>query len=175
MGIGYEWASENFLKITVGTTTMASIEEEVKAYVDEVVGEVVDEVMVEFRRSYVDHLRSSISEEFKEGQEALDRLEEEIERLESSVRAREDSLGGEGTGAGAGDIYSMMTAIEQQAARVEQRMENLSGEALAIVSSALDVAAGADGENGENGENIGAADDAGDGAGADVLMPPSPC
>ena len=102
MGIGYEWASENFLKITVGTTTMASIEEEVKAYVDEVVGEVVDEVMVEFRRSYVDHLRSSISEEFKEGQEALDRLEEEIEGLESSVRAREDSLGGEGTGAGAG-------------------------------------------------------------------------
>ena len=172
MGIGYEWASENFLKITVGTTTMASIEEEVKAYVDEVVGEVVDEVMVEFRRSYVDHLRSSISEEFKEGQEALDRLEEEIERLESSVRAREDSLGGEGTGAGAGagagagDIYSMMTAIEQQAARVEQRMENLSGEALAIVSSALDVAAGADGENGENGENIGDADDAGDGADA---------
>ena len=167
MGIGYEWASENFLKITVGTTTMASIEEEVKAYVDEVVGEVVDEVMVEFRRSYVDHLRSSISEEFKEGQEALDRLEEEIERLESSVRAREDSLGGEGTGAGAGvgagDIYSMMTAIEQQAARVEQRMENLSGEALAIVSSALDVAAGADGENGEN---IGDADDAGDGADA---------
>ena len=172
MGIGYEWASENFLKITVGTTTMAIIEEEVKAYVDEVVGEVVDEVMVEFRRSYVDHLRSSISEEFKEGQEALDRLEEEIERLESSVRAREDSLGGEGTGAGAGagagagDIYSMMTAIEQQAARVEQRMENLSGEALAIVSSALDVAAGADGENGENGENIGDADDAGDGADA---------
>ena len=170
MGIGYEWASENFLKITGGTTTMASIEEEVKAYVDEVVGEVVDEVMVEFRRSYVDHLRSSISEEFKEGQEALDRLEEEIERLESSVRAREDSLGGEGTGAGAGvgagDIYSMMTAIEQQAARVEQRMENLSGEALAIVSSALDVAAGADGENGENGENIGDADDAGDGADA---------
>ncbi len=170
MGIGYEWASENFLKITVGTTTMASIEEEVKAYVDEVVGEVVDEVMVEFRRSYVDHLRSSISEEFKEGQEALDRLEEEIERLESSVRAREDSLGGEGTGAGAGagagDIYSMMTAIEQQAARVEQRVENLSGEALAIVSSALDVAAGADGENGENGENIGDADDAGDGADA---------
>jgi hypothetical protein len=170
VGIGYEWASENFLKITVGTTTMASIEEEVKAYVDEVVGEVVDEVMVEFRRSYVDHLRSSISEEFKEGQEALDRLEEEIERLESSVRAREDSLGGEGTGAGAGvgagDIYSMMTAIEQQAARVEQRMENLSGEALAIVSSALDVAAGADGENGENGENIGDADDAGDGADA---------
>ena len=167
---GDEWASENFLKITVGTTTMASIEEEVKAYVDEVVGEVVDEVMVEFRRSYVDHLRSSISEEFKEGQEALDRLEEEIERLESSVRAREDSLGGEGTGAGAGagagDIYSMMTAIEQQAARVEQRMENLSGEALAIVSSALDVAAGADGENGENGENIGDADDAGDGADA---------
>jgi len=167
---GDEWASENFLKITVGTTTMASIEEEVKAYVDEVVGEVVDEVMVEFRRSYVDHLRSSISEEFKEGQEALDRLEEEIERLESSVRAREDSLGGEGTGAGAGagagDIYSMMTAIEQQAARVEQRVENLSGEALAIVSSALDVAAGADGENGENGENIGDADDAGDGADA---------
>ena len=170
MTSGDEWASENFLKITVGTTTMASIEEEVKAYVDEVVGEVVDEVMVEFRRSYVDHLRSSISEEFKEGQEALDRLEEEIERLESSVRAREDSLGGEGTGAGAGagagDIYSMMTAIEQQAARVEQRMENLSGEALAIVSSALDVAAGADGENGENGENIGDADDAGDGADA---------
>ena len=169
MGIGYEWASENFLKITVGTTTMASIEEEVKAYVDEVVGEVVDEVMVEFRRSYVDNLRSSISDEFKEGQEALDRLEEEIERLESSVRAREDSLGGEGTGAGAGagagagDIYSMMTAIEQQAARVEQRMENLSGEALAIVSSALDVVAGADGENGEK---IGDADDAGDGADA---------
>ncbi len=50
--------------------------------------------------------------------------------------------------------------------RREQRMENLSGEALAIVSSALDVAAGADGENGENGENIGDADDAGDGADA---------
>jgi len=137
-----------------GDTTMERIEEDVKAYIDEV----IDEVMVKFRRSYVDHLRSSISEEFEEGQEALDRLKEKIERLEASIQAREDSLGGEGTGAGAGagDIYPMMTAIEQQAARVEQRVENLSAEALAIVSSALDVAAGSDGEN--DGENDGGTD-----------------